>query len=89
VNVVRRGVTADRARVVLAEKGKLSTAELFRLRVRYFSDGVALGSREFVESVFAQHRDFFSPKRKDGARRLSESEGAIYTLRRLRSRAVG
>jgi hypothetical protein len=70
-------------------KGKLSAAELIRLRVRYFADGVALGSREFVKGVFAQHRDFFSPKRKDGARRLSESEDAIFTLRRLRSRAVG
>jgi hypothetical protein len=89
VNVVRRGVTADRARVVLAEKGKLSTAELIRLRVRYFSDGVALGSREFVESVFAQHRDFFSPKRKDGARPVAESNGGFFTLRRLRSRAIG
>ena len=89
VNVVRRGVTAERAREVLAVKGKLSAAELIRLRVRYFSDGVALGSREFVEGVFAQHRDSFGPKRKDGARPLAEIDSGFFTLRKLRLRAIG
>jgi hypothetical protein len=87
-NVVRRGVTVERARQVLAEKGKLSAAELVRLRVRYFSDGVALGSREFVESVFAHHRDYFGPRRKDGARKVAECDGQFYSLRKLRSRPV-
>jgi len=37
---------------VLAERGKLSPAELVRLRVRYFSDGAILGSKAFVEGIF-------------------------------------
>ena len=82
--VVRRGVTADEARQVLKEKGKLSTAEMVRLRVRYFSDGLVLGSKEFVESVFTENREKFGPKRRDGARRVSESESPLYALRRLR-----
>jgi hypothetical protein len=82
--VMRRGVTADEARQVLKEKGKLSTAEMVRLRVRYFSDGLVLGSKEFVESVFTENREKFGPKRKDGARRVSESESPLYALRRLR-----
>jgi REP element-mobilizing transposase RayT len=82
--VMRRGVTADEARQVLKEKGKLSTAEMVRLRVRYFSDGLVLGSKEFVESVFSENREKFGPKRKDGARRVSESESPLYALRRLR-----
>jgi hypothetical protein len=82
--VMRRGVTADEARQVLKEKGKLSTAEMVRLRVRYFSDGMVLGSKEFVESVFTENREKFGPKRKDGARRVSESESPLYALRRLR-----
>ena len=82
--VMRRGVMADEARQVLKEKGKLSTAEMVRLRVRYFSDGLVLGSKEFVENVFSENREKFGPKRKDGARRVSESESPLYALRRLR-----
>lgn len=86
--VVRQGVTADEARQVLKEKGKLTSAEMVRLRVRYFSDGLVLGSKEFVESVFTENRHKFGPKRCDGARRVSESESPLYSLRRLRLRAL-
>jgi putative transposase len=87
--VVERGVSVESARAVLAERGKLSTAELVRLRVRYFSDGVVLGSKAFVEGVFEAQRDKFSPKRKRGARRLKESDTGLYALRQLRVRPVG
>jgi hypothetical protein len=60
-----------------------------RLRVRYFSDGVALGSKEFVESLFEAQRDLFGPKRKRGARRMTESDSPFYTLRHLHLKPVG
>jgi len=88
LNVVERGVTAEEARAVLREKGKLSTAELVRLRVRYFSDGLVLGSREFVEAAFAANRGQFGPKRRSGARRVLESESPLYAIRRLRVNPV-
>ncbi|OYW70957.1 MAG: hypothetical protein B7Z37_29120 [Verrucomicrobia bacterium 12-59-8] len=88
-NVVRRGVSVETVRAVLAERGKLSPAELVRLRVRYFTDGVVLGSKEFVEGIFETQRERFSPKRKEGGRRMAESETPFYTLRRLRLRSVG
>jgi len=88
-NVVRQGVTTEAARKTLAEKGQLSPAELVRLRVRYFTDGVILGSKEFVESLFNENRDHFSPKRKSGARRITESDSGLYSLRQLRKRPVG
>ncbi|MCF7786298.1 MAG: transposase [Prosthecobacter sp.] len=87
--VVTRGVTAESARAVLAEKGKLSPAEMVRLRVRYFSDGVVLGSREFVEGIFEAQRELFGPKRKQGARRMAESDAPFYTLRQLRRMPLG
>ncbi len=87
-NMVRKGVTADEARQALKETGKLSSAEMVRLRVRYFSDGLVLGSKEFVESVFTENRDKFGPKRRDGARKVSESKSPLYSLRRLRLRAL-
>ncbi|HEY1050974.1 MAG TPA: transposase [Prosthecobacter sp.] len=87
--VVRRGVNVEKARAVLAEGGKLSTAELLKLRVRYFTDGVILGSQAFVEEVFQAQRDQFSPKRKTGAKRIQECEEPLYALRQLRVNAVG
>jgi hypothetical protein len=82
-------VTTEAARKTLSEKGKLSPAELVRLRVRYFTDGVILGSKDFVESLFNENRDHFSPKRKSGARKIGESDSGLYSLRQLRKRPVG
>ncbi|MCX6857311.1 MAG: hypothetical protein NTV80_20675, partial [Verrucomicrobia bacterium] len=89
VNVVRKGVTADEARQVLKEKGKLSSMELVRLRVRYFSDGLVLGSQEFVESIFTENRARFGSKRKTGARRLKGGDGALFSMRDLRKNSLG
>ena len=70
---------------VLKAKGKLPMAAYLRCRVRYFTAGVAFGSREFVEALFATHRDWFGPKRKTGARRVKGLAGAErYVLRDLR-----
>ena len=41
---------ADTVRVLEKERGRLSSSALLRCRVRYFSEGAVLGSREFVES---------------------------------------
>ena len=69
-NVVQHGVSTESAGAVLAEKGKLRTKELARLRVRYFTDGVALGSREFVEGIFEAPRDPFARGECRSLRRL-------------------
>jgi REP element-mobilizing transposase RayT len=39
----------EAVKAVLAKKGAVSAAELLRVRIRYFSDGAILGSREFVQ----------------------------------------
>lgn len=76
---VRAGSAGGRGKAVLSRAEikqalsagtRLTTAQLLRLRIRYFSDGLALGSRGFVNEVFALHRDKFGPKRRDGARPL-------------------
>ena len=83
------GFSADRVKKVLAEGGKLGAGDLLRCRVRYFSDGVVLGSRGFVEEVFQANRGRFGPKRKTGARRLrSTALGDVYTARDLRLEAI-
>jgi REP element-mobilizing transposase RayT len=62
----------------------LGVAELVRQRVRLFSEAMVLGSKAFVDEVFQIERSKFGPKRKEGARRVSECEGALYTMKRVR-----
>jgi putative transposase len=58
--------------------------------VRYFTDGVALGTKDFVEAVFTNERSRFGPKRKTGSRRLNQVEaGELRTLRALRVNVLG
>lgn len=74
----------------LARGGELTLGEVLRLRVRYFSDGVVLGSRNYVNEVFAEFRDRFGARRKTGARPLRGLAvlGHLATLRDLRVDAV-
>lgn len=52
----------------LEHEGKLPRSDLLRLRVRYFTDGLVLGSELFVEEVFERYGGHFGEKRKSGAR---------------------
>ncbi len=68
--VVRRGIGEERVKEVLAGNGKIDLLEAIRCRVRYFCDGVVLGSRAFVNEFFKVNRSRFGSRRREGARRL-------------------
>ena len=86
---IRQGFTPEEVRKVLAAGGSLPLHELLRCRVRYFSDGLALGSREFVETVFQRYRSRFGANRQSGARAMRYGDwGGLCTLRGLRLQAV-
>jgi putative transposase len=69
--------------LVIKAGGKVPATQLIRCKVRHFSDGVALGSKSFVENVFQGMKGLFSPNRKDGARPLRSMpmDGRLFTLR--------
>ena len=66
----RAGISRAEVAKVWESGGKLTLAQLLRCRVRYFSDGVAIGSEGFVEGFFKGQRGMFSVGRKTGSRRL-------------------
>ena len=85
----RRGFSREAALRELEDGGKLSVSQLLSCRVRYFSDGMVLGSRSFVERIFEERREWFGAKRRDGARGLPLEAGAeLFSLRKLRVRAL-
>ena len=59
---------------MLAEGGKLPLAVALLCRIRYMTDGVVLGSKQYVDEMFEKNRGFFSAKRKDGARPTCPAE---------------
>jgi len=88
--VRRRGIAPERVRAVLEGDGELTLGELVRCRVRYFSDGLAIGSERFVEGVFESNREKFGPRRKNGARKLVGGDfQGLRAMRDLRLAPIG
>jgi REP element-mobilizing transposase RayT len=91
--VKRKGMKRDQVDEELAvlekRSGDLAISRVIRHRVRYFSDGVVIGGREFVDEFFRGCRERFGSRRQSGARKprgaLGEMAGAIWTARDLRS----
>lgn len=96
----RSGSATTRTRVdrktalkVLAKGGRLDQASYLRCRVRYFTDGLIIGTREFVEQSFATSRDHFSPTRKTASRplrglQLAPKSDRLYAARQLQKEVI-
>ena len=82
---VRQGFTPEQIQAVVKADGRLPLQEALRCRVRYFSDGLVLGSQTFVDSIFSRYRSQFGHNRKSGARplRFGDWQG-LCSLRDLR-----
>ncbi|MEO7098611.1 MAG: transposase [Luteolibacter sp.] len=86
---LRKGISKEDAEDQGGLDGELSFSRLLRCRVRYFTDGAVIGSKEFVNQAFASARERFGPKRKDGARAMrgsgSGAKGVLWSMRDLRT----
>lgn len=83
--VVRRGIETGEVDRVSESGGKMTLPQALRCRVRYFTDGMAVGGKAFVDGVFERNRRFFGPKRKDGARKMRFADwGDLRVARALR-----
>jgi putative transposase len=77
------------AQHVIDSGGKLSPSEVVHCRVRYFSAGLVLGSRIFVQDTVAAHRNQIGVRRRTGPRPIrSAALPALFTLRDLRPGAI-
>ena len=98
--VVKKGMSKEKAESELAalnqskgqskneqNKSDLAISKVIQHRIRYFSDGVVIGSKDFVDSFFHKSKHRFGPKRTTGARKprgaLSPLKNQLNTLRDL------
>ena len=70
-------------------KPRLSEAAMLRRRVRYFVDGMVIGSQGFVDGVFNLSRGWFGAKRRSGARRLALAATPLRSMRALKVTPYG
>jgi REP element-mobilizing transposase RayT len=83
-------VSREQLLETLGREGELPCSELVRLKVRYFSDGLVLGSELFVEDVFEQYRSHFGEKRKSGSRLIKGMPSSpLRVIRDLRLNPIG
>jgi REP element-mobilizing transposase RayT len=77
--------------VVDQQNGELSLPARLRCRIRYFTDGVILGSQAFVESHFYRLKEKLGYSRRRPATRLRAlgSSGALWVFRDLRVLPTG
>ncbi len=77
-------VSADAIGAVESAGGVPSRHELLRGRVRYLTEGAAIGSHEFLERLFDGRREFFPPNRTVPGRRMRGGGwGELFALREV------
>ena len=65
----RVGIRGELVLKVMRAEGQLGWPTLLRCRIRYFTDSKVIGSKAFLEEVFARNREKLGVKREVGARR--------------------
>jgi putative transposase len=76
--------------VVEKEEGELSVQEQLRCKIRYFTDGVILGSRSFVEDHCQRLKQKFGYKRKSGPTACKLlGPATLWVFRNLQVRVFG
>lgn len=86
---MKAGLHHDEVTKVQAQGGKLTLQEVLRCRVRYFTAGAAVGSREFVNAVFDSDRGRFGATRIEGARPMRGADFlGLCSLRDLQKRVI-
>lgn len=86
----RSGMSRAEVEAEMARGGELSVSEVLRCRVRYLTDGVAIGTPEFLQQVFDENRARFSEKRVKAGKTMRGSDwGGLRVLRGLQRSVFG
>ncbi|MEZ0386570.1 MAG: transposase [Verrucomicrobium sp.] len=85
----KAGIHHDEVEKVHEAEGKLTLGELLRCRVRYFTAGAAIGTRDFVNAIFDSDRGRYGRHRIEGARPMRGGDFlGLCSLRDLQKRVI-
>ncbi len=85
LNKDRGVISEEKLSEVVLSGGKVEMTELLRRRVRYFSDGMAIGSKLFLKEIYEDHRECFPESRKARFARMKGSDwGELQVVRDLK-----
>lgn len=85
------GISIEAFERVMAEGGKIPLADVIRCRIRYFTGGAVLGSREFVETHLVAYRARTGRRMQTGPWKLPPIAdwGDLTVLRKVRQPTIG
>ncbi|MGI9242659.1 MAG: transposase, partial [Verrucomicrobiales bacterium] len=85
----RAGLSREAIAKVWESGGKLTLTQLLRCRVRYLTNGLAIGSTAFIENIFVSKREAFSARRSSGSRPMVGGDwGELRSARALRCEPI-
>jgi len=86
----RSGMSHSEVIKVVKSGGELELSDMLRCRIRYLTDGMAIGSSEFLQQVFEENRSRFSEARQRAGRTMKGSRwNGLQVLRGLQSNVFG
>lgn len=80
----RKGMNSGALEEAVAARGQLPKARELRMRMRYFVDGLVIGSREYIEAFYEKRKDLLNPTRKKTCYRIpGTSEIELHSYRKV------
>lgn len=86
----RGKISAEKLREIEKTEGHLPLHEMLLYKIRYFTDGMALGKKSFIEDIFKTHAEHFPQNRQTHGKKLQGKPWDGFTsLRDLRKAVFG
>jgi len=71
----KAGISKETVQNAIAKGGVLTPPELLRCKIRYFTEGIIIGGKGFVDEWYSKNKEHFSPKRAKGAQPIPNMAG--------------
>lgn len=81
----RKGMDAEELHKIRTEGSQNLTAMHLTTKVRYFTDGLIIGSRKFIEDFYGIKKDFLNPLRKKISSRFAGYSDDLHSFRDTRT----